>query len=293
MSTPCAAFAAAAPLLSSAPRRLASVRPRPRPLPAARRRGGTVTPRAALAGPQRPSRAAEVHVESDSIETTPGQLAAVALFGALTAGVLGRAVAGAAAAGPVEGVAVAAALVAGWAFADLGTAVYHHAVDNYGRRETPLFGFQCAAFQGHHTSPWTICQREFANNLYRLTFPTSPQMAALLVLPLPPVVLAGLGSALMWIVLSQELHRQAHFTKPAAYARVLQNLGIAISRREHGLHHSSPYDGHYGIVSGLWNPLLDRTHFFRRVEAAVYRWNGVEPASWRLDSKVKELALRL
>jgi palmitoyl-[glycerolipid] 3-(E)-desaturase len=142
-------------------------------------------------------------------------------------------------------------------------------------------------------SPWTIAKRTFANNLYRLTVPTAPQMALLLVLPLPLVFKAWASSSLVWIVMSQELHRQAHMARPQGYARVLQACGIAISRKEHGLHHSSPFEGHYGIVSGLWNSTLDNSLFFRRLEAAVYRFNGVEPISWQLDPKLKEEALSL
>lgn len=257
--------------------------PSPRVIPATSKRRG---------GASRPRKAAEIHVESDSIESTPGQIAMVSSFGALTAAVATRAAVQTH--GDAHQIAACiAAAVGGWMFADLGTAIYHFSVDNYGNKDTPLFGFQIAAFQGHHASPWTITNRNFANNLYRLTIPTMPQMAALLVLPLPPAALAGLCSALGWIVMSQELHRQAHFTKPAAYARVLQSFGVAISRKEHGQHHSSPFDGHYGIVSGVSNGLLDESLFFRRLEAFIYRRNGVEPISWKLDPSVKELALRL
>lgn len=48
------------------------------------------------------------------------------------------------------------------------TGVYHWGVDNYGDGNTPVFGRQIAAFQGHHQRPWTITQREFANNLHQV-----------------------------------------------------------------------------------------------------------------------------
>eukprot|EP00983_Pelagomonas_calceolata_P108155 1159425-Pelagomonas_calceolata.AAC.2 len=46
--------------------------------------------------------------------------------------------------------------------------IYHWGVDNYGDGNTPVFGRQIAAFQGHHQKPWTIVQREFCNNLYQV-----------------------------------------------------------------------------------------------------------------------------
>lgn len=239
-----------------------------------------------------PKRDAELHVSSDRIDSTPVQKAMVYGFGCLTAAVFAK-VGIAAYQSPATAGASLAAIIAGYLFADFGTGVYHFFVDNYGNEKTPVVGYQIAAFQGHHKSPWTITARDFANNLYRLTVPTSPQMLALLLLPIPPAVAAGLASALFFIVASQELHKQAHMQRPDPYARWLQDRGLAISRREHGLHHSAPYDGHYCIVSGLWNPLLDNTNFFRRLEAFIYRTNGVEPITWKLDPKLREEALSL
>jgi palmitoyl-[glycerolipid] 3-(E)-desaturase len=244
------------------------------------------------ASPARPRKAPELHVGADSIESTPAENLLVVGFGLLA--FLTAAKVATLVAGDWSAAACAcAAAVGGYLFADFGTGVYHFLVDNYGNESTPLVGYQIAAFQGHHKSPWTITCRDFANNLFRLTIPTSPQMLALLLLPLPPALVAGLSSALFWIVASQELHKQAHMQRPARYACILQDFGLAVSRKEHGLHHTSPFAGHYCIVSGIFNPLLDGTLFFRRLEAAIYRVRGVEPISWRLSPALKELALSL
>lgn len=45
----------------------------------------------------------------------------------------------------------------------------------------------------------------------------------------------------------------------------------------HGAHHKSPFEGNYCIVSGLWNPLLDNTGFFRKLEDLVHATTKVEP----------------
>jgi hypothetical protein len=37
-----------------------------------------------------------------------------------------------------------------------------------GDGNTPVLGKQIAAFQGHHQRPWTITQREFANNVHQV-----------------------------------------------------------------------------------------------------------------------------
>ena len=67
--------------------------------------------------------------------------------------------------------------------ADLGTGIFHFAVDNYGSGETPVFGNVIAAFQGHHRQPWSITVRGAANNLYPLAKPALVSLALLAALP--------------------------------------------------------------------------------------------------------------
>ncbi len=57
--------------------------------------------------------------------------------------------------------------------------MYHWGVDNYGDGSTPVFGRQIAAFQGHHQRPWTITQREFANNLHQVCLSACTRVSAL------------------------------------------------------------------------------------------------------------------
>lgn len=58
--------------------------------------------------------------------------------------------------GPEDAAAAAAALVAGYLLADLGTGVYHWGVDNYGDATTPVFGSQVSA-QQHVLRPPLLC----------------------------------------------------------------------------------------------------------------------------------------
>jgi len=51
-------------------------------------------------------------------------------------------------------------------------------VDNYGSGATPIVGDQIAAFQGHHQRPWTITQRQFANNLHKVLICSTPSAHA-------------------------------------------------------------------------------------------------------------------
>lgn len=64
-----------------------------------------------------------------------------------------------------------------------------------------------------------------------------------------------------------------------------------MSRRAHGAHHSSPFEGNYCILTGACNDALDNSGFFRRLEAIVYQMTGAEPNCWKLDPEVKRTAL--
>ena len=63
-----------------------------------------------------------------------------------------------------------------------------------------------------------------------------------------------------------------------------QDAGVLVSRRAHGAHHKAPFEGNYCIVSGIWNPILDRDGaddgFFRRLERLVQRTTRAEPRCW-------------
>lgn len=152
---------------------------------------------------------------------------------------------------------------------------------------------QIAAFQGHHVYPWTIAAREFSNNLYRLTYPTIPQLIALLLLPIPPLLTTFYGSFLFLVVASQETHRQAHMIRPARWARTLQKLRLIVSQRMHASHHRGAFDDNYCILSGHCNWILDRVHFFRFLEGAVYKICGAEPQCWQLNPALREEALSI
>eukprot|EP01018_Ginkgo_biloba_P011141 Gb_03374 [translate_table: standard] len=170
----------------------------------------------------------------------------------------------------------------GYVFADMGTGIYHWGIDNYGDANTPIFGSQIDAFQGHHRRPWTITKRQFANNIHALARPASLILGAFILLPSNTGFDAFAGVMTGCIVFSQQFHCWSHCKKSQLPALVigLQDKGVLVSRVKHGAHHRAPYDNNYCIVSGMWNPLLDSTKFFRKMEMLIYsRW-GVRPRCW-------------
>ena len=104
-------------------------------------------------------------VDGDKLEASTQQKAIVALSAAVTLSTATKAILMLVASGPTSWVMGSLALIAGVEFADIGSGVYHWAMDNYGSPKTPIFGSQIAGFQGHHTFPWTITHRDTANNI--------------------------------------------------------------------------------------------------------------------------------
>ncbi|WOL04551.1 fatty acid desaturase 4, chloroplastic-like [Canna indica] len=173
----------------------------------------------------------------------------------------------------------------GYVLADLGSGVFHWAIDNYGGPSTPVFGSQIDAFQGHHRWPWTITRREFANNLHALA-----RAVTFAVLPIELLLNAGggaashafVGTCAGCVMLSQQFHAWAHEKKSRLPVAVvaLQEAGVLVPRPMHQAHHREPYNNNYCIVSGAWNGVLDEYKVFEAIEMAIFFRFGVRPRSW-------------
>jgi len=253
-------------------------------------------------GIERPKgKAANFVIEGDSLETQPYQVAAVAgtfighgLFAATAISHMLANNGGDAALTAVQSLALVAS---SWVLADLGSGILHWSVDNYGNGRTPIMGNIIAAFQGHHSAPWTITYRGFCNNVYKLCVPFGvPTIAAINALAGPDHASVTLFFTVFCAmeILSQEMHKWSHMTKSEVpgWVNWLQDVGLSIGRKPHALHHQAPYDGNYCIISGICNESLDKSGFFRRLEHMVYKWNGVESNAWKLDPELRARTLR-
>lgn len=170
----------------------------------------------------------------------------------------------------------------GYLAADLLSGIYHWGIDNYGDARTPLFGDQIAGFQGHHQRPWTITKREFCNNVHGIAKPVLLWSALFMVLPGNCGLDSFAAVGGLFVLLSQELHKYAHMKKSELHPWIvaLQDSGVLISRKAHGQHHSAPFENNYCIVSGAFNPLLDESEVFHKVEKIIHEWTGTEPRCW-------------
>jgi ubiquitin-conjugating enzyme E2 variant len=250
-------------------------------------------------GLERPKgKVANVVVEGDSLETTPLQVAVV------TGTFMGHA---AFATHAVQGmlsqsggnvlftlVQTLLLVVSSWVLADFGSGVLHWSVDNYGNGRTPIMGGIIAAFQGHHSAPWTITQRGFCNNVYKLCIPFGLVPVAAINWMADPATTFFFTTFCAFEIASQEFHKWSHMTKGECpgWVNWLQTVGLTVPKKTHALHHMAPYEGNYCIISGVCNKALDEFGIFRWMEHQIFRWNGVESNAWKLDPELKERTLR-
>lgn len=250
-------------------------------------------------GLQRPKgKVPSLVVEGDSLETKPSQVIMVAATFLGHACFASYAFSGMLAVNGGDIVwTVSQALlltVASWIVADFGSGVLHWSVDNYGNGRTPIMGSIIAAFQGHHSAPWTITQRGFANNVYKLCIPFGVVPMALITAIAGPFTAFFFTLFCVFEIFSQEFHKWSHMTKGECprWANWLQSVGLTVARRPHALHHMEPFDGNYCIISGVCNKFIDESGLFRRMEHFIYKMNGVESNAWKLDQALKERTLQ-
>mmetsp|Transcript_59541 Transcript_59541/g.81357 ORF Transcript_59541/g.81357 Transcript_59541/m.81357 type:complete len:315 (-) Transcript_59541:148-1092(-) len=252
-------------------------------------------PPAVVAPPKKPRGAQPVLVlDNDTLETLPKHVALVSSLWVLSALALVPVFRSASSVGGV--VRLASCAFGSVIFSDFFSGIFHWASDNYGNGKTPVFGSTIEAFQGHHTTPWTITHRSFFNNVHKIALAAVP----LLLLSMALTV-SSPGARLFWVVffnaqmMSQEFHKLSHTVRPSPLVAKLQKRGIILTRKEHLLHHSSPFEAHYCILTGMCNKALDSWNFWRRLEALIFRRNGIEPNCWKEDETgyMKELSLSL
>merc|ERR1712129_109415 len=200
-------------------------------------------------GIERPKgKVASVVVDSDFLETTPKQVAIVSITMAVHAALIASSISeivtmndGNLAFSAVESCAI---MLSSWVFADFGSGVLHWSVDNYGNGKTPVMGSIIAAFQGHHSAPWTITQRGFNNNVHKLCAPFGIPTMLLISALSGPMTTLFFAVFCIFEIMSQEFHKWSHMTKSEvpSWVNSLQDSGLSISRIQHVMHHRAPYD---------------------------------------------------
>lgn len=194
----------------------------------------------------------------------------------------------------LAGATVAAASVGAYLAADLGSGFFHHAVDNYAKPESKVFGKMATEFMVHHYFAHSMEQHEVSYYVDPTMKFMAPALAAAAVGVGTGLIPATAGTAFATAVggglFAQVSHSWTHSPNPPKPAKFLQKVGIAQDNVDHREHHRAPWTGNYCIVNGALNPLLDKTNFWRKWERGVYAVTGAEPKSWQHPA-VKDYAL--
>jgi ubiquitin-conjugating enzyme E2 variant len=78
-------------------------------------------------------------------------------------------------------------------------------------------------------------------------------------------------------LLTNQTHQWAHMPCPPRPVRWMQKCRLVLTSQIHERHHRSPYATDYCITTGWCNGVLNRTHFFQRLERAVTWATGAMP----------------
>ena len=138
-------------------------------------------------------------------------------------------------------------------FSDAFSGLFHWATDNYGNKNTPVFGGVIDAFQGHHGNPWTITHRSFFNNVHKIARAALPLLGLCCAVSAAPAWRLFAVLFLNAQVLSQEFHKLAHEPRPPQWAQALQRSNLAISKNSFILNLSAQ-----GMRSLAWDGVVGK-----------------------------------
>lgn len=156
-------------------------------------------------------------------------------------------------------------LIFGWLMADFLTGIFHWWEDRLGNEKWFLIGpWIIVPNRLHHKDPLAFISNGFwVRNRAAMT--TSA------------LVGAGFVSFFGWQIwiasmvvgssITNEIHAFAHSPKLAPkWVKVLQEIGLFQSPKEHSRHHRPPFETHFCVLTNYLNPVLEWINFWRIVE---------------------------
>jgi len=179
----------------------------------------------------------------------------------------------------------AAGALLGLVCGDFVSGLVHWAADTYGEETTPVIGRSLVKpFRIHHVRPTEICEHDLVETIGNTCILATPLLVLFLVVStygetsLPASLAVFTAVVTVGVTVATNLfHKWAHQEEPPPWVRALQRARIILPPEHHREHHTAPFETSYSITNGWLNPLLNRTDFFRRLEAAL-RALGINPS---------------
>jgi hypothetical protein len=194
---------------------------------------------------------------------------------------------------------IAASFLLSMVLADLFSGLVHWGADSWGNLETPLVGKTfIRSFREHHVDPFRITCHDLIE--------TNGDNCLLTIVPLflltraqireenqtDIFIVSFLIGLCIWVSLTNQIHKWSHMRKPPGMVAFLQDWHIILSRKEHQIHHHTPFDRYYCITTGWLNPLLGAIGFWKRMENVITNLTGAVPrhddAYWTVQKLAEE-----
>jgi len=182
-------------------------------------------------------------------------------------------------------------IITGLLIADFMSGLVHWAADTWGNLEWPFVGRTfIRSFREHHVAPSAMCNHDFVE--------TNGDNLMAILLPLYLLVRTdilrnstdGISpywfdvftycfwlSAAVGVAFTNQFHQWSHTYRPPTVVTWLQKSGIILPKDNHLIHHRPAFDGYYCITTGWLNPVLEKTRFWKGLEALVSKATGLIP----------------
>jgi len=190
------------------------------------------------------------------------------------------------------------ACILSMALADLFSGLVHWGADTWGTLETPFVGKTfIRSFREHHVDPFKITCHDIietnGDNCMLAAVPLAIMAFSQLDHNSTDVFIVSFLALLsFWVSLTNQIHKWAHMIKPPTIIAFLQDYKIILSRKNHQVHHHTPFDRYYCITTGWLNPILGAIGFWKRVENVITATTGYLPrqddAKWTVQFKSEE-----
>lgn len=163
-------------------------------------------------------------------------------------------------------------IIGSWLLADFIAGVVHWWQDSYVQADTLLLGKLIGVRNKlHHASPTAFLMGSYWHRNYTTIIPS---MIALILCLCFELIRNG-WLTMLFISQANQIHCFAHLgRRNPAWVRWLQSVGVFQSARHHNLHHGSPFEVRYCVMSNYLNWILDGSRFWRGLEYVVFIVTG-------------------
>ncbi len=160
--------------------------------------------------------------------------------------------------------------------ADFFTGLFHWWEDTYGNPRWPILGkYIILPNLNHHLKPRAIVENTYWNRVK-----LSVLVAIILIAGLAFLKLLSWQICFFLFLASQgnEFHAITHRTERenGLFITMLQKMKILQSKKEHGLHHTKPYDKNFCVMTSFTNNILTKFKFWFHLEKFL-SFCGIEP----------------